>query len=111
MLDLYLTIRKPRNFLKLLCLFIAASLTFHFAFSYDPEWGMTNMMLSIEATIAGAVMLMVQEESTEMQAKMLTALLALAESAKERDAEQLAMMKSLRESDERLLEALTKEDL
>ena len=110
MLDLYLTIRKPRNFLKLLCLFISCSVALHFAFGYDIEWGSTNMILSIEATIAGAVMLMVQEEAAEMQAKMLSALLAMAEAAKERDTEQLSLMRSIRESDERLISALTKEN-
>jgi hypothetical protein len=110
MLDLYLTIRKPRNFLKLLCLFISCSVALHFSFGYDIEWGSTNMILSIEATIAGAVMLMVQEESAEMQGKTLSALLKMAEAAKERDTEQLNLMRSIRESDERFLKILTKEN-
>lgn len=79
LLRFYLTIRKPRNFLKLLCLFIGTSLTLHWLRGYDHEWGSTNLILSIEATVAGAVMLMVQEESAQLIEKMLERIIALEE--------------------------------
>lgn len=79
LLRFYLTIRKPRNFLKLLCLFIGTSLTLHWLRGYDHEWGSTNLILSIEATVAGAVMLMVQEESSQLIEKMLERIISLEE--------------------------------
>lgn len=78
-LRFYLTVRKPRNFLKLLCIFIGASLMLHWFRGYDHEWGSTNLILSIEATVAGAVMLMVQEESAQMIEKMLARIISLEE--------------------------------
>ena len=78
-LRFYLTIRKPRNFLKLLCVFIGTSLMLHWFRGYDHEFGSTNLILSIEATVAGAVMLMVQEESATMIEKMLARIIALEE--------------------------------
>lgn len=78
-LRFYLTIRKPRNFLKLLCVFIGTSLALHWFRGYDHEFGSTNLILSIEATVAGAVMLMVQEESATMIEEMLGKIISLEE--------------------------------
>lgn len=78
-LRLYLVIRKPRNFLKLVCVFIASSIFFHFTRGYDPDWGGTNLVFSIEATVASAVMLMVQEESAQMIERMLEKIISLEE--------------------------------
>ena len=121
MLRLYLTVRKPRNFLILLCLFICVSLLLHFFHGYDSDFGATNLILSIEATVAGAVLMMVAEESAEIQARMLKQLVEMGEAqAKtlkgvlliaeaQRDAliDHAALLRVLRESDERILKALT----
>lgn len=109
LLRLYMTIRKPRNFLILLTVFIATSLLFHFLGSYDADFGATNLVLSIEASTASAVLMMIAEESsawqqehTEAQSRMLAAMLAV-EQKHER------LLERLEESDARILSALTKE--
>lgn len=106
-LRLYITVRKPRNFLRLLCVFIGTSLALHFLRGYDADWGGTNLILSIESTVAGAVMLMVQEESAEMQAKMLSALLGMAEAQRAMLADHSTLLRTLKEGDERILQTLT----
>jgi hypothetical protein len=106
-LRLYLAARKPRNFIKVLCIFIVVSLSLHFLRGYDPEWGSTNLIMSIEATIAGAVMLMVQEESAEMLARLLTALVDMAQAQRDMLADHAALLRTLKEGDERLLKTLT----
>ncbi len=78
-LRLYLTIRRPRNFLILLCIFIATSLALHFMHGYDADFGATNLILSIEASTAGAVLMMIAEESAEAQKRMLETILSLEE--------------------------------
>lgn len=92
-LRLYLTVRKPRNFLIILCIFIGTSLALHFSGGYDADWGATNLMLSIEASTASAVLLMVAEGAAEAQQKMLETILALEQ--------------KLLDIDERILKALT----
>lgn len=104
---LYLTVRKPRNFLKIVFVFIATSLSLHWMRGYDADFGATNLILSIDATIAGTIMLMFQEEGAERMERMVEALIAMAEAARDRDAEQIALLRALKESDERLLKALT----
>ncbi|KVU10654.1 hypothetical protein WK62_05160 [Burkholderia ubonensis] len=111
---LYLAFRHPRVFLIALLTFVITSLALHFLRGYDSDFGATNLTLSIEASIASAVLTMMAEKAAEMQQRiaeqmqqMLQSLLAMAESARERDIEQLALMRALREADERLLKALT----
>lgn len=52
---LYLRFRSPKVFVVALCTFIATMFTLHFGFGYDADWGGTNLTLSIEASIASAV--------------------------------------------------------
>lgn len=52
---LYLRFRSPKTFLIALCVFIMTMLTLHFGFGYDADWGGTNLTLSIEASVASAV--------------------------------------------------------
>lgn len=106
-LRFYLTIRKPRNFLKIVFTFIAASLSLHWMRGYDADWGSTNLILSIDATIASTVMLMVQEEGAEMQQRMLEALVNLAEAQRDMLADHAALLRALRDGDARILETLT----
>jgi hypothetical protein len=107
LLRLYLTVRKPRNFLFVLCIFIGTSLLLHFLNGYDGDWGATNLILSIEASTAGAVLMMVAEGSAETQGRMLTALLAIAEAQKASLEEHAAVLRALKDADERILKTLT----
>lgn len=110
LLRLYMTVRKPRNFLILLTVFIATSLLFHFLGSYDADFGATNLVLSIEASTASAVLMMIAEESsawqqehTEAQSRMLASLLAVEEKHEQ-------ILLGLQALDERILNAITKEN-
>lgn len=122
-LRFYLTVRKPRNFLKIVFTFIGTSLVLHWLRGYDSDWGSTNLILSIDATIASTVMLMVQEEGAEVQARMLAKLvemgeqqektlkgvLLIAEAQRDMLIDHASLLKALKQGDERILEAL-KED-
>ena len=114
-LKLYLTIRKPRNFLMILVFFIAVSLAAHELMGYDVEFGITNLSLSVEATIAGAVLMVVAEESAELQrtnvtaqGQMLEALVKMAEAERETMASQFDLLKALKAQDEILLSLMEK---
>lgn len=106
-LRFYLTVRKPRNFLKIVFTFICTSLLLHWLRGYDADWGSTNLILSIDATIASTVMLMVQEEGAEMQQRMLEALVNMAEAQRDMLDDHAALLRTLREGDARILETLT----
>jgi hypothetical protein len=112
---LYMTVRKPRNFLILLCIFIGTSLALHFLLGTDADFGATNLILSIEASTASAVLMMVAEESAELQRQtvesqgsMLAALLSIAEAQRDMLADHAALLRTLKEGDERLLKTLTR---
>jgi hypothetical protein len=123
-LRFYLMVRKPRNFLTLALIFICTSLVLHFTRGYDADWGATNLILSIDATIAGAVMLMVQESAADKLETMLAALvdmgkaqektlkgvLLIAEAQRDALIDHSSLLRTLRESDERILKALTGEE-
>lgn len=129
-LQVYLTVRNPKNFLILLCLYIAASLTAHIGLGYDGDFGLTNLVMSIEASTAGAVLMMVAEESARVTAEMLTLLvqlvkeirqiaqnqdrtlkgvLLIAEAQRDTLDDHRKMLDTLNERDERILKVLTKE--
>ena len=113
LLRLYALFREPKVFLTIMCGFITISLTAHVLRSYDVDLGLTNLILSIEASLYGVVSsIMVkgvsrkQDEMAAMQQKQLEALIAMAELAKERDIEQISLLTSIRE---RLPQTLTGE--
>lgn len=129
LLRLYLTVRKPRNFLIILCTFIGTSLFLHFACGIDGDFGATNLILSIEASTAGAVLMMVAEESaawqkehaerqsrtlaevravSESTEKMLEGVLLIAEAQREMLLDHASILRVLRDGDQRILEALMK---
>ncbi len=58
----YRWFRAPRRFLKFLVAFIVGSITFHRVAGYDPDFGITNLSLSIEASVASAGIILVLEE-------------------------------------------------
>jgi len=112
-LRIYLTVRKPRNFLIILLVFIACSLMAHEFLGYDIEFGITNLSLSVEATIAGAVLMVVAEESAELQrttvaaqGRMLEALVSMAEAERDAMKSQGELLRAIKSQDERLLAAL-----
>lgn len=115
LLAFYLAFREPENFLKVLLAYIAGSLIAHFIRGYDADFGATNLILSIEATIAGMAVMVVQRQQTRaqersdaMQRKQLEALVTIAESSRQTQADQLELLHELRESDVALLEELRK---
>lgn len=117
LLRLYMTVRKPRNFLILLCIFIGVSLALHFFGSYDGDFGATNLILSIEASTASAVLMMVAEESAELQRRtvesqgqLLSALLAITEAQRDMLTDHTSLLRAIRDADERLLKALTEKE-
>lgn len=106
-LRFYLTVRKPRNFLKIVFAFIGTSLLLHWMRGYDADWGSTNLILSIDATIASTVMLMVQEEGAELQQRMLEALVSMAEAQRDMLNDHASLLRMLREGDAQILKTLT----
>lgn len=106
-LRFYLTVRKPRNFLKIVFVFIASSLLLHWLHGYDTDWGATNLILSIDATIASTIMLMIQEEGAERMDRMLAALIDMAQAQRDMLADHATLLRALREGDERILKTLT----
>jgi uncharacterized membrane protein len=111
----YLAFRSPKVFLIVLCAFIVMSLTFHSMRGYDADFGLTNLVLSIEASVAGAVLMMVAERTAKVQDQMakiqqeqLTALLQMAEAERQIMADHIDLLKQIQANDEKLLAALTK---
>jgi uncharacterized membrane protein len=111
---LYAAFREPRNFLVFLLTYIATSLTFHVMRGYDADFGMTNLVLSIEASIASAALMMLgkhsadmQQKNSEDQARMLAAVLAMAEGQRDMLANHTEVLRALKEGDERILQTLT----
>lgn len=93
---IYLRFRSPRIFLIALSAFIVSSLYLHYTRGYDADWGGTNLSLSIEASVASAVITVAAEETlrllrliwdgvqkllsmAEKQDRILSMLLALSE--------------------------------
>jgi hypothetical protein len=131
LLNIYLWFRSPRHFLVILCTFVCTSLALHFTSGYDGDWGATNLMLSIEASVAGAVLMMIAEESaamqkaaSEAQAEMLAMVLSLseaqdktlrgvlliAEAQRDMLLDHKRILETLKEGDERILKTLTQGD-
>jgi hypothetical protein len=131
LLRVYLWLRSPSHFLVLLCTFVGTSLALHFMRGYDSDWGATNLILSIEASIAGAVLMMVAEESasmqksaskaqaemlamvlsmTEAQERTLKGVLLIAEAQRDMLLDHRAVLQALKEGDERILKTLTEGD-
>jgi uncharacterized membrane protein len=130
-LQVYLTVRNPRNFLILLCVYIVTSLVSHYAFGYDGDFGLTNLVLSVEASTAGAVLMMVAEESARATAetlklvleivrevrqiagaldKNLQGTLLIAEAQRDMLLDHRSLLQALKDGDERILKTLTEGD-
>lgn len=78
---LYLRFRSPKIFLVALSGFIVSSLYLHYTHGYDSDWGGTNLSLSIEASVASAVITVAAEETLRLLKAIfgiVTRLLAMA---------------------------------
>jgi hypothetical protein len=109
----YLKFRNPKVFLIVLGAFIAISILSHLLLAYDADWGVTNMTLSIEASVAGAVLMMVAENSSRVQDQMakvqqeqLAALMSMAEAERQMLSDHIAILKEIRENDKLFLDHL-----
>lgn len=128
---LYLTFRHPRVFLFALVTFIGTMLSLHFFRGVDSDWGATNLTLSIEASIASAVLTMMAEraaqtqqeiadqmrqmlgaslEMQEAQDRMLKGILLIAEAQRDMLLDHRTLLQALKEGDERILKTLTEGD-
>lgn len=113
LLRAYMTFRDPKFFLIVLILYIVGALLAHTQLNWDPEFGLTNLLLSIEASTASAVLMMVaertaatQDEMAKLQREQMAQLLRLAESNAALMQTHVAMLKEIRDNDRALLEYL-----
>lgn len=113
LLRAYMAFRNPKYFLLMLVSYIACSVFAHGHFGYDSDWGMTNLILSIEASTASAVLMMVAERTSAMQEQMtlnqreqIGALLSMAEQDRQLLAQQMALLQEIRANDQALLDFL-----
>lgn len=125
---LYAAFREPKVFLTILCGFITMSLTEHVMRSYDVDLGLTNLILSIEASVYGVISSMMTKtvlrkqdemaatqqkqldavlEMTAAQDKTLKGVLLIAEAQRDMLIDQSSLLRALREGDERILKTLT----
>jgi hypothetical protein len=109
----YLQFRNPKVFLFVLGAFIITSSLCHLIFGYDTDWGTTNLTLSIEASVAGAVLMMVAENSSRVQDRMakvqqeqLAALLEMAAAERQLLTDHITILKEIRENDRLFLDHL-----
>lgn len=116
---IYIAIRNPKYFLWLLCAFITCSLYSHLRLGYDSDFGLTNLILSIEASTAGAVLMVVAEASAELCERMLQAIFEMVTEIRANTAATLAIAHAQRDMqadllrllrDPRVLRALTDEE-
>jgi uncharacterized membrane protein len=110
LLRAYMAFRNPKYFLILLVFYISGSVFAHLNLAYDSDWGMTNLILSIEASTASAVLMMVaertaslQEEMSRVQREQLAAILQHSIEQRQLMQQQLFILTQIRESDQALL--------
>lgn len=118
----YQRFRDPATFLRVLLLFISCSMVLHFWWHYDADWGATNLALSIEASVASAALMLLARDSqrraaeaaewqrthTEHQGHMLSAVLELAEAARDASVQSHLLLQRQGEHDEKLLGLVTR---
>lgn len=116
LMRLYMAIREPKVFFVIVSSFITISLTAHVMRQYDVDLGLTNLILSIEATLYGIVSSMMvkavmkkQDEMAELQRRQLESLIEMAQAQRDMLADHVSLLRTLREGDERILKALTSE--
>lgn len=127
---LYLRFREPKIFLIALCVFVVSSLLLHFFRGYDADFGRTNLTLSVEASIASAVLTVAAEETLYLlreilgvvklvyelvklvkeqgltTEKILKGVLLIAEAQREVLIDHATILRTMQESDRAILELL-----
>lgn len=103
---LYVAARNPKYFLWLLCAFISSSIYAHTRLGYDGDFGLTNLILSIEASSAGAVLMVVADASAALCERMLTAILEMVTEIRANTAATLAIAEAQRDMQSDLLKLL-----
>lgn len=79
----YARFRGSRNFLLGLAAFIAAGLAAHFVLGWDADFGALNLLLSMEASLSVALLMMWNERQDEAEAKRLEYLVHLMEAVRD----------------------------
>jgi hypothetical protein len=103
---IYIAIRNPKYFLWLLCAFVVCSLYSHARLGYDGDFGLTNLILSIESSTAGAVLMVVAEASAELCERMLKAIFEMVTEIRANTAATLAIAQAQRDMQADLLRLL-----
>lgn len=103
---LYVAARNPKYFLWILFAYIASSLYAHVRLGYDGDFGLTNLILSIEASSAGAVLMVVADASAALCERMLTAILEMVTEIRANTAATLAIAEAQRDMQADLLRVL-----
>lgn len=93
---LYLRFRSPKIFLIALTTFIISSLYMHYSRHYDPDWGGTNLSLSIEASVASAVITVAAEETIKLLREILEIVKIIREFMEKQEERDRAQEKTLR---------------
>jgi hypothetical protein len=103
---LYVAARNPKYFLWLLFAYITCSLYAHVRLGYDGDFGLTNLILSIEASSAGAVLMVVADASAALCERMLTAILEMVTEIRANTAATLAIAEAQRDMQVQLLKLM-----
>lgn len=106
LMRLYMAIREPKIFFVIVSAFITISLSAHVMRHYDVDLGLTNLILSIEATLYGIVSSMMvktvmknQKEAAELQRRQLEYLIEMVQAQRD-------MMADNKSRDEKILQLL-----
>lgn len=93
---MYLRFRSPRTFLIALATFISSVFVLHYMRGYDPDWGGTNLTLSIEASVASAVINVGIQEVLDIVQAVLKTVQTIEEIARKLEANDEVQAKTLR---------------
>lgn len=70
---------RAKYFFVGLCTFIGTSVALHLLVGYDADWGITNLVLSMEASVAVSMFMMISDRQEETQRKQAEYMLHLLE--------------------------------
>lgn len=75
----YARARASYWFLAVFVGFIAWAFTAHYGFGWDPDWGSTNLFLSIDASVSAIMIIIHNSRAEKYQRHLLEAMHALLE--------------------------------
>lgn len=70
--SVYARFRASTAFLVVLVLFVASWIAAHLLWGLDSDWGLLNLILSIEASISVALIIMANDRQETIEKKQLT---------------------------------------